>query len=219
MTDGLGPVPMLRGAVVATAITLAYLGVVTVVTVQGIRDYVPQRGPEVAVATLDAGPYEIDLRCQSPCETADGATFVARFRREGLPNLQAATLVGTDSSATALNGPARAPQASVTAVPGETLQLRLTQRDGTVRTARFAAPPPTTRPPPAQAWPDTAPGVWWVIGAFVLATAGSIVAWLVWVARAFQAKRQKLQRKAQRKQSGPPEGVTLPPGVSRPTPP
>ena len=213
-TDGLGPVPMLRGAVVATALTLAYLGVVTVVTVTGIRGYTPQRGPEVAVAKLTAGPFQVDLRCQSSCEPADGATFVARFRGKGMPNLQSAALVDAGGAATELGGPARAPRASVTAAPGETLQLHLTQHDGTVQTARFAAPPPTTRPPLAQAWPDTAPGVWWVVGAFVLATAGSIVGWLVWVARAFRAKRQKLQRNAQRKRSGPPEGVTLPPGPS-----
>ncbi|NBB85953.1 MAG: hypothetical protein GVY12_07000 [Bacteroidetes bacterium] len=214
---GLGPVPMLRGAVVATALTLAYLGVVTVVTVQGIRGYVPQRGPEVAVATLDAGPYEIDLRCTSPCAPAEEATFVARFRGAGLPNLQAAALVGPGGVATELDGPARAPQASVTAAPGDTLQLRLTRHDGTVHTARFAAPPPATRPAPAQAWPDAAPGVWWVIGAFVAVTAGCIVGWLGLVVRAFRAKRWKLQRKAQRKESGPPEGVKLPPGMSQPT--
>jgi len=35
----------------------------------------------------------------------------------------------------------------------------------------------------------------------------------VWIVRAFRAKRQTLRRKAQRTRSGPPEGVTLPPGM------
>jgi len=210
---GLGPVPMLRGAIVAAALTLAYLGVVTAVTIDGIRGYTAPRAPSVSVAELTAGPFRVDMQCQSPCDPADEATFTARFRGSGMPNLRAVTLTPPGGAPVELSGPARAPSAALTATPGDTLRLALTQRDGTTRTARFVADAPNAPTAVRASWPDTAPGVWWVIGAFVLATAGSIAIWLVWIVRAFRAKRQTLQRKAQRTRSGPPEGVTLPPGM------
>lgn len=213
-TAGLGPVPMLRGAMVATAFTLAYLIAVGFITMEGIRGYTPQRGPEVAVADLKAGPFQIDLQCQSPCDPTEAATFVARFRGEGMPNLQAASLALPDGSTETLDGPARAPQAALTATPGDSLRLTLTQHDGTTHTARFAVPAPAGSPQADTAWPDTPSGVWWVIGGFLVATAGFLVGWLVWVLHTFRAKRQKLRAKAQRKRSGPPEGATLPPGMA-----
>ena len=209
---GLGPVPMLRGAVIAAALTLAYLVVVGFSTVGGIEEYAPERGPEVAVADVQAGPYQIDLRCQAPCGDADPdgsapRTFVARFGGSGLPNLQAAVLTTPAGERVELEGPARAPRASVAAAPGDTLTLALMQRGGRVHTARFAAPAVSGSPPAAPveaaAWPDTHPGVWWVVGAFLVVTAGCIVAWLLWVARAFHFERQKQRRRAE---AGTPDG-------------
>jgi hypothetical protein len=206
---------MLRGAVVATALTLAYFGVVTVVTVTGIQGYTPQRAPDVAVTDVSMGPYRVAVQCQSPCRPAEGATFVARFGGEGLPNVASLTLAPSRGESVSLTGPARAPRATVTATSGDTLRLQAAQHDGTLHTARFAAPPATSPTVAGPAWPDTAPGVWWVVGLFTVATAACVIGWLMLVVRAFRAKRRKLQAKAQRPSpSGPPPGATLPPGMS-----
>jgi uncharacterized iron-regulated membrane protein len=217
-SDGLGPVPMLRGAVVATAITLAYFGVVTVATVTGMQEYTPPRADNVAVTDVEMGPYQIDVQCQSPCQPAEGATFVARFGGAGLPNIESLTLVAPNGESADLTGPARAPRATVTAASGDTLRLQATQRDGSLHTARFTAPPATSPTGAGPTWPDTAPGVWWVVGLFTAATAACVIGWLVLVVQAFQAKRRKLQVKARRpSSSGPPPGATLPPGMSQPS--
>lgn len=213
---GIGPVPMLRGAVVATALTLAYFLVAAFATVEGIRSYTPQRGPEMQVAALEAGPFRIDLRCQAPCQPSEDATFVARFRGAGMPNLEQVTLTRPDGRAVALDGPARAPRATLTAPPGGMLRLDLTQRDGTTHTVRFAAPASAAPAVVAAAtWPDTARGVWWVVGGFLLVTAGFVVGWLVLVARAFRAERQKLRLRARRAAHPEPQrAVKLPPGMA-----
>jgi len=198
--SGLGPVPLLRGAVIATALTLAYLVVVGLSTANSIEEYAPKRGPEVAVADLQAGPYQVELRCQSPCDGSEPRTYVARFGGSGLPNLQAAVFTTPEGEQVELQGPARVLRASVAVPPGDTLTLSLTQRGGAVHAARFAAPSiagsVSGAPAEAAAWPDTHPGVRWVVGAFLIGTAGCIVAWLVWVARAFQLERQKQRRRA-----------------------
>jgi hypothetical protein len=209
---------MLRGAVVATAITLAYFGVVTVATVTGMQEYTPPRADNVAVTDVEMGPYQIDVQCQSPCQPAEGATFVARFGGAGLPNIESLTLVAPNGESADLTGPARAPRATVTAASGDTLRLQATQRDGSLHTARFTAPPATSPTGAGPTWPDTAPGVWWVVGLFTAATAACVIGWLVLVVQAFQAKRRKLQVKARRpSSSGPPPGATLPPGMSQPS--
>ena len=213
--EGLGPVPMLRGAVGATAITLAYFVVVSIGTVTGIQDRAPQRGPEIEVATLNPGPFQVDMRCQAPCRAAEEATFTARFRGTGLPNLRAIAVVNTEGTALPMTGPARAPSAAITAAPGDRLHLHLTTHDDETHTAPFTAPAAPEATPPVSSWPDAPSGVWWVIGTFIGAAIGCIVAWLWMVSRAFQAERQKQIAKAQRQASGLPEGATLPPEPSK----
>ncbi|WP_022836832.1 PepSY-associated TM helix domain-containing protein [Salisaeta longa] len=214
---GLGPVPLLRGAVVATALVLAYFGVVSVSTVQGIRYYAPTPAPKTVASDLAAGPFRLDVQCRMPCDAGREATFIAQFRGAGLPNLQRAALVLPGDSVVALEGPARAPRATVTAAPNDTLQLALTQHDGTTHRAAFAVPrTPSVQAASLPAWPRVPNGVWGVVGAFLVLTAGFIAGWLMLLVRAFRAKRQTLQRKARRKRSGPAKGVTLPPGATLP---
>jgi len=212
--EGFGPVPMLRGAIGATAITLAYFVVVSIGTVAGIQDRAPQRGPETEVATLNPGPFQVDMRCQAPCRVAEEATLTARFRGTGLPNLRTVAVANTDGTTIRMTGAARAPSAAVAAAPGDRLRLHLTTHAGETYIAPFAAPAAPEATLPVPSWPDTPSGVWWVIGAFIGATIGCILAWLWMVSRAFQAERQKRIAKAKRQDAGLPEGATLPPGMA-----
>lgn len=194
---GLRPFPMLRGALVATALTLAYFGVVTFAVVDGIQGYGPERGPDAGVAEVKAGPYRVAVTCQVPCRPSEGATLVARFRGDGLPNVRRTTLGPADATdGVEMEGTARRPTATVEAAPGTPLALRLVARDGQAYEARFAAPAPVEATAPLPTWPDTAPGVWWVVGGFVVLAVASILAWLWMVARAFRAKQAKLRRVA-----------------------
>ncbi|PEN07734.1 hypothetical protein CRI93_07050 [Longimonas halophila] len=212
--SGWGPMPMLRGAIGAAALTLAYFVIVSIGTVTGIQDRAPERGPEIEAGTLQAGPFRVDMRCQAPCR-GDEATVTARFRSAGMPNVRDISVVDTESTAIPMSGAARAPQAEISAAPGDSLRLRLTTHDDNVYTAGFAMPAAQESARSASPWPDTPSGVWWVIGAFVVVTAGSILVWLWMVMRAFQFERQRQIAKAQRAaQPSPPPGATLPPGAS-----
>jgi len=213
-SNGFGPVPMLRGAVVATAITLAYFVVVSIGTVTGIQDRAPQHGPEVDIATVYPGPFQVDMRCQAPCRTAEAATVTARFRGAGMPNVSTISVVDAKGTAIRMEGDARAPSAEITSAPGDTLRLRLTTHHNETYTAGFEVPAAPEAAPSASHWPDTPSGVWWVVGTFIVGTIGCIVAWLWMVLRAFQAKRQKQIAKAKRQDVGLPEGATLPPGMA-----
>ncbi len=210
----IGPVPMLRGAVVATAITLAYFVVVSIGTVTGIQGRAAQHGREVDISTIHPGPFQVDVRCQAPCRAADAATVTARFRGIGLPNLRGVSVHDPDGTVTRMKGPASAPSAEITAAPGDTLRLHLTTHPNETYTAGFEVPSVPEVAPPASPWPDTPSGVWWVVGIFIVSTIGCIVAWLWMVMRAFQAKRQKQIAKAKRQDAGIPEGATLPPGMA-----
>ena len=178
----------LRGAPVAVAVTLAYFVVVAFATVRGIQEYAPSEAPPVAVARVDVGPYDVRVDCATPCDTEAGAAFAARFLGDGLPNYAAAALVAPGSEADTLAGPSGRPTANVVAEQGTPLALRVTTRDGDVHEATFTPSPVAPPPPPETPWPDTAPGVWWVAGAFVALTVGSILGWLALVARAFRAQ-------------------------------
>lgn len=175
----------LRGAVVSAALTLAYFGLVLFAVLQGVQGYTPPRAPDTEVTRLEAGPYRVTVTCQSPCRPAEGATLTARFQGAGMPNLRRAALRGPGTASVPMNGPARAPKAEVTATPGQMLTLQLVPRDGEPYETRFALPPlqkeaPTTTRP---RWPDTAPGVWWVVAGFALLTCGVILGWLAALAR------------------------------------
>ena len=196
------PFLWLRGALVATALTLAYFFVVVFATVDGIRAYGPQHPPAAVVDTATVGPHAVRLSCAAPCHLEDGAAFTARFGGEGLPNYHSVSL-GADTSlgtaaAVALEGPARAPTATATAPRGTPLRLRLVTRAGAVHAAAISASALEAARSSSAAYepalPDTASGVWWVVGIFVVAVVGVIVAWLLCLARAFQAIQQKARR-------------------------
>lgn len=67
------------------------------------------------------------------------------------------------------------------------LMFRVTMRDGRRHEASFTASPVGTRLPHSMPWPDTAAGVWWVVGSFIALTAGLLLGWLALLARAFRA--------------------------------
>jgi len=223
--DGKGslfqPFPWLRGAVVSAALTIAYFGVATVSTIDGIQSYTPERAPNASVAVVEAGPYQIDVQCQQPCVPAEGATYVTRFLGAGMPNVTDVQVLAPHADPVAFEGAAQYREGAVASAPGTSLALRITEAGGAVHTASFVAPYPasqmasqTTSQVDAvrASWPDTAPGVWWVVAAFVVGTVASIVAWLWGVWRALRATQQKMRRKA-RRADGPraPPGATLPP--------
>jgi uncharacterized iron-regulated membrane protein len=190
----LRPFSWLRGAVVSVAITLAYFVVVTNATVEGIKEYAPQRPAPQAVVEVQAGPYRAQIECATPCNPAEGAALTARFRGAGMPNYQAATFDAPDRerSPDTLQGPAGAPSATVVALPGDTLQMRIKERSGATHTATFRVPSGLQAATVAEAsWPRTAPGVWWVVGAFAVFTAGCLVGWLAMIARAYRAAQRK----------------------------
>ena len=215
---GLRPFSWLRGAVVATAFTLAYLVVVTWATVESIQEYAPQRPAPERVADVQVGPYRARIDCAAPCRPAEGATFTVRFRGAGLPNYPRATLGprGEPGQRDTLGGPARAPSATVEAASDEVLKLCITGRGGAAHTAAFAAPAAGVAPgPEADAtWPETAPGVWGVVGLFAALTTGFVGGWLVMVGQAFRAKQRKQltrQRRGAQQSTSLPQGATLPP--------
>jgi uncharacterized iron-regulated membrane protein len=191
------PFVWLRGTVIAAALTLAYFFVVAEATVEGIREYAPQRPAPRAVAEVEAGPYRAQIDCAAPCRPASGdATVTARFRGTGLPNYQSATLARLDAPGPpdTLTGPARAPSTTTNAAPGDPIQFRIAGRDGTVHTASFAAPAADGTSGEASAgssWPRTAPGVWWVVGSFAALVVGAVAGWLWMVGRAFRAEQRR----------------------------
>jgi uncharacterized iron-regulated membrane protein len=213
---GLRPFVWLRGAVVATALTLAYFFVVAGATVEGIQAYASQRPAPEPVAEVRAGPYRAQIACAAPCRPSDGATLTARFRGAGLPLYRRATLgpVGTPQQHDTLAGPARAPSATVEAAPGDSLRLRINGYDGATYAASFAAPAASDPPAPGDggSWPRTAPGVWGVVGAFALLVVACIGGWLWMLARAFRAEQRARRERARRTRSNePPPEATLPP--------
>jgi uncharacterized iron-regulated membrane protein len=191
---------LLRGAPVAVAVTLLYLGVVGSATVEGIRGYASPEAGMLTLGAVDVGPWEVRMDCEVPCHLSEGTAVAARFLGSGLPNYARAEVAVPGGSAAELRGPSRRPGAFVALPPGEVLLLRVTTRDGVVHEGRLTpslAPgrgeaeagrdPRSTEAAGRGAWPEAPAGVWWVILGFVALTVGSIVAWLgmVWrVARA-----------------------------------
>ena len=173
----------LRGAPVAVAVTLAYFVVVSFAVVRGIQGYIPQKAPPVPVAHLAVGPYEVRLDCTAPCDTEAEATFAARFLGDGLPNYAAAELVAPGREAETLTGPSWRPTASIQTGRDIELTLRVTTRDDHIHEAVFIPSPVLAAPSSTPSWPDTAPGVWWAVGVFLVLTVGSILGWLALVLR------------------------------------
>lgn len=173
--------PWLRGAPVAFALTLAYFVFVVFSTVREIEEYGVQDALPVAIAEMPVGPYQVRVGCTAPCRTGEGAAFTVRFLGEGMPSYAEAELAGT-----ALEGSARVLQGVVTAPAGTALPLSVTTRDGAVHQAVFQAPGSISTDPDMPALPVTAPGVWWVIGAFSLVTAGFIAGWLLCLLRVYR---------------------------------
>lgn len=197
--------PYLRGAAAAFALTVAYFLLVVFVTIRGIRDYGRQAPPAYVVAERAVGPYDVRVDCDAPCLPAEGAAFTARFRGAGLPLYRSAVLgLDGDGAAVPLSGPARAPSAVLHARPGAPLRLEVELRDGTTYAAVFRAPAGTREEQPHRPrLPDTAPGVWWVIGVFAALTVGFVAVWFYFVVRAVRAARVGESRPRARRGPGP----------------
>lgn len=178
--------PWLRGASVSLALTLAYFVVATLATVRGVQDYRPSHGPLTEVARAEVGPYAVRVGCAAPC-VGDEALYHAQFLDAGLPNYQEVQLKAASAEdEVPLKGRARGPSALLTVRPGEELLLRVTARDGASHLATFEAPVQATTYVEERAWPETAPGVWWVVGLFVALVVACTGGWLYFVVRALQ---------------------------------
>ncbi len=184
-----GPSPLLRGAPVAVAVTLGYLGVVGVATLEGIRGYAPPNGPPVSIGAVDVGPYEVRVDCEMPCAAPGTVTLAARFLGSGLPNYAQAEVLTSDGSIARLAGPASRPRARANLASGQEITLRVATRDGLIHEAVFVPSIPAVSPPPLPTWPDAAPGVWWVVVGFSTLLVGSILGWLALVWRVVRARR------------------------------
>lgn len=208
------PSRLLRGAPVAVAVTLVYLGVVGVATVDGIRGYASPATGTVPLGETTVGPWQVRLECEAPCDLAEGAPVAVRFLGSGLPNYARAEVSVPGGSAAELRGPSRRPGAFVVLPAGETLALRVAGRDGVVHEGRLVPSVPAagevrtvrseaglgggegqasgTEPRRAGAagkapWPEAPAGVWWVVGGFLALTVGSILGWLAMVVRVARA--------------------------------
>jgi uncharacterized iron-regulated membrane protein len=188
------PSPLLRGAPVAVAATLIYLGVVAVGTVDGIRGYASTAAEPVPLGETAVGPWEVQVECEAPCDLAEGATVAVRFLGSGLPNYARAEVAVPGGSAAELRGPSRRPGAVVLLPAGEPLVLRVASRDGVVHEGGVVpSAPPGTQPRRTDAageapWPEAPAGVWWVVGGFAALTVGSILGWLAMIGRVARAR-------------------------------
>ena len=173
-----GPSRWLRGAPIAAVLTIGYLGVAAIGTVEGIRGYAFEQVEPVSLGEVAVGPYRVRMECTASCTSGERARLSARFLGEGLPSYERAEIVDADGESVRLSGPSRRPSARVRTRAGVPVVLRVTTRDAVVHEAAlasFAASRVAVERPP---WPDTAPGVWWVVVGFCVLTAGSIVLWL-----------------------------------------
>ncbi|PEN13279.1 hypothetical protein CRI94_11610 [Longibacter salinarum] len=212
--DGLSlrPFPWLRGAVVSVALTLVYCGVVVSSTIDGIQYYAPQNTGHVPVTSIANGDLRADLLCTKPCDLQDGSTMALRFEGKDMPNPKAVTLTTADGDTISLNAYQQYHRGEVTTAPGTAMTLSLATWDAPPVQKQFEAPSPVPddQMTTAAAWPEAAPGVWWVVGGFVLLTVSSIGTWLWGVWRAFQSSQSKMQRKRRRSTTPRPD-VKLPP--------
>lgn len=187
-----GPSRFMRGVPLAVALTLGYLVVVAVGTVDGIRAYATPAPEPVAVARLSVGSYDVRVDCEAPCDLERGAVLAFHFLGSGMPNYARAELVGPDGSTARLSGPSRRPRARLALASGETASVRVLSRDGDVFEAALDVDPqasagadPSDQP---SAWPDTARGVWAVVLGFTVLTIASILIWLRLVWRVVRAR-------------------------------
>ena len=176
----------LRGAPVAVGVTLAYLFVVAFATVRGIQYYAPPNQTLAPVAHLGVGPYDVRIDCTAPCDTEAGAALAVRFLGDGLPNYTEARLITQDADVQNLRGASWRPTTVVEAERGTPVTLSVTTRDGRIHEASFTPSVVASPARPGTHWPDTRPGVWWVVTLFVVITAVFIVAWLALVLRVFR---------------------------------
>lgn len=182
------PSRLLRGAPVAVGLTVLYFVIVGFGTVEGIRGYASPTAEPVTIGRVGAGPYDVRIDCEAPCALAGRVTLAARFLGSGLPNYERVELVTADGSAARLAGPSWRPRARVTLAPEQELALRVTTRDGDVYASRFTPSVPREVDLRQAEWPDTAPGVWWVVIGFVALTVGSILVWLAMIWRVARAR-------------------------------
>ena len=185
----------LRGAAVSTALTLAYFLMATFATINGIKEYRSAGAEPIAVARLALGPYDVRVDGAALSDSERETTYAVRFLGEGLPNYQVARLIAAGDT-TKLSGPSWRPTGVVRYNAATSVQLEVVARDGTTHAAAFTPPRERVAAPSAPAWPDTAPGVWWVVVAFVVLTSGIVAAWLVCLARAFRTARKETPRPA-----------------------
>jgi uncharacterized iron-regulated membrane protein len=176
----------LRGATVSIAVTLGYFILVVFTTIDGIRFYAPQHPNPVHIREMAAGPYDLSVNCDLPCVPPEGARYRLRLDGLGLPNYASVTLAGPAGAATVTSAPSRSPSATLHSDYGAEVRVRFESWSGTVYESSFQAPNTPVRQDAALSIvPDTAPGVWWVIAAFVASTLFFIALWFFFIIRAF----------------------------------
>jgi len=188
---------MLRGSVVSIAITLGYLVHVTFTVVGGIRsDYNPSHAAPKPVASTTAGPWSVRLDCAAPCPSPEPVHLALAFEGTGMPNYTQVDVWTRHTERMALGGSARYPSGVLPGksahAQGDSVFVHIVDRAGTAHLAAFVpgdALPVT--PPRETRWPDTAPGVWWVIGTFAALIAGSLLYWLWDVRRVLAMQRDR----------------------------
>ena len=187
------PSAWLRGAPVAFALTTAYFLVAAWATISGIQGYSIEPTRTTPVDAAAAGPYQVQIRCVLPCDAQGKSSFTLRFEGQGLPNYQKASLIA-DTAEAALEGRARAPRATITARRSDSLQLRVEMRSGVTHETTFFVPENMPSRPSTlktTSWPETAPGVWWVVGIFSVVTISIMTGWLycLWTFQVTQQQR------------------------------
>ena len=72
-----------------------------------------------------------------------------------MPNVRTISVVNAEGTVIRMGGAARAPQAEISAAPGDTLRLRLTTHHNETYAAGFEVPAAPEAAPSASPWPDT----------------------------------------------------------------
>ncbi|MDR8391193.1 PepSY domain-containing protein [Aliifodinibius sp. S!AR15-10] len=189
----LGNIPLMRGAIISTAITLLYLLHVTFVTVDDVRYYAPNRLPATAsIDTIETGPWEFKLQTSS--DRNGRSIITAEVLTNGLPNFKKAYLTsGTEGKVDSASIPlarnsslsARHFATDSLANLPETFTLVTQSFDGTIYEATVSrknlANVTYEHPAVANAtptFPNTPASIWIYIGAFILLTISIIGLWL-----------------------------------------
>lgn len=167
----------MRGATVALLLTLIYFGFATYSTFIGIIAYRTAPTP-IPIIETTLGPYTVRVACEYPCQNTSGHTYHLHFLNSSLPNYHSAALMTGETTTLFAGGRARITQATLSLDSPRPTTLALTLHDGTIYTAALPTRPVTLPNKEKMTWPDTAPGVWWIVTLFLALTLVSVIGWL-----------------------------------------